>query len=115
MQVVLFLEDYGIIPILILVLYGVSAGFTNDIAKEWLANILDPFGFRPEGILAKYMTVDEKNIQCVPLEGALLFNRIIWMVISGVILFSAYFKFSFSVKNKKAKNNKKNKLGSRLL
>jgi hypothetical protein len=93
--------------ILILVLYGVSAGFTRDIEKEWLANLLDPFGFRPESILAKYMTVDEKNLHAVPLIGALLSNRIIWMTISILTLVGAYFKFSFSVKNKKAKKEKK--------
>ncbi len=93
--------------ILILVLYGVAAGFTRDIEKEWLANLLDPFGFRPESILSKYMTVDEKNFHAVPLIGALLTNRIIWLSISAIVLVGAYFKFSFSVKNKKAKKEKK--------
>lgn len=67
---------------LILVFYVVSSGFTADIEKEWLANILDPFGFRPQGIIAKYMTIDEKNIHAVPLAGALLLNRLLWLGIS---------------------------------
>lgn len=92
---------------LILILYVVSSGFTNDIEKEWLANLLDPFGFRPESIVAKYMTVDEKNISPVPLAGAFLINRLIWIGISVVILLSAYFKFSFSIKNQKVKKAKK--------
>ncbi len=92
---------------LILVLYAVSSGFTRDIEKEWLANILDPFGFRPESIIAKYMTVDEKNEHGVPLTGALLLNRLIWMGFSFVVLFAAYFKFSFSAKNEKGKKAKK--------
>ena len=91
---------------LILVLYAVSAGFTRDIEKEWLANILDPFGFRPEAIIAKYMTVDEKNAHGVPLVGALLINRLIWLATSLLILIAAYFKFSFSAKNEKAKKEK---------
>jgi ABC-2 type transport system permease protein len=92
---------------LILVLYAVSAGFTRDIEKEWLANILDPFGFRPESIVAKYMTVDEKNIHAVPLAGAFLVNRLIWIGFSILILVAAYFKFSFSAKNEKVKKEKK--------
>ena len=44
--------------ILLLVLYAVSAGFTKDIKKEWLSNLLDPFGFRPFGIVTKYLTVN---------------------------------------------------------
>ncbi|MCX6272186.1 MAG: hypothetical protein NTU44_13395 [Bacteroidetes bacterium] len=94
---------------LLLVLYGVSAGFTRDIEKEWLANLLDPFGFRPESIMAKYMTVDEKNAHGVSLGGALLINRIIWLVISALILTLVYFKFSFTLKNQKIKKEKEKK------
>ena len=92
---------------LILVFYVVSAGFTRDLEKEWLANILDPFGFRPENIVAKYMTVNEKNMHAVPLIGSFLYNRMIWMGLSGLILVAGYFKFSFSTKNQKAKKEKK--------
>ncbi len=92
---------------LILVFYIVSSGFTRDIEKEWLANILDPFGFRPEGIVAKYMTVNEKNVMPVPLSGAFLVNRIIWICLSLLILIVSYFKFSFTVNDKKSKKEKK--------
>ncbi|MFZ4521025.1 MAG: M1 family aminopeptidase [Bacteroidales bacterium] len=91
----------------ILVFYAVSAGFTRDIEKEWLANLLDPFGFRPENIISKYMTVDEKNAHGVALSGAFLVNRLVWMGISVVILVAGYFKFSFSARNKKAGKVKK--------
>ena len=94
---------------LILVLYVVSSGFTADIQKEWLANILDPFGFRPQMIVAKYMTVDEKNLQAVPLVGAFLLNRIAWVLFSLVILVGAYFRFSFNARNQKAKKEKVSK------
>jgi len=39
--------------IVILVLYAISSGYLSDMEKEWLANFLDPFGFRPEGIIGK--------------------------------------------------------------
>ncbi len=91
---------------LLLVGYIVSSGFTRDIEKEWLANILDPFGFRPLGIIAKYMTVDEKNAHGVPLSGAFLLNRIIWVSTSLLALWLCYFKFSFAAKNTTAKKEK---------
>jgi hypothetical protein len=94
---------------LILVFYAFSAVFTKDIEKEWLANILDPFGFRPLSILSKYFTVDEKNAQAVALTGPFLVNRLIWLTISLAILVGAYFKFSFNTKNVKAKKEKKSK------
>ncbi len=84
---------------LILVFYAVSAGFTRDIGKEWLANLLDPFGFRPENIISKYLTVDEKNAHGVALTGAFLFNRVIWLGLSLLLLVAGYFKFSFTTKN----------------
>ena len=92
---------------LILVFYVVSAGFTRDLQKEWLANILDPFGFRPLNIISKYMTVDEKNLHAVPLFGAFLFNRLIWIGLGSLILVGGYFKFSFTTKSQKAKKEKK--------
>jgi ABC-type transport system involved in multi-copper enzyme maturation permease subunit len=38
---------------LILVFYAVSSIFTGDIQKEWLANLLDPFGSKPFQIMTK--------------------------------------------------------------
>lgn len=94
---------------LILVLYGLSQGFTSDIEKEWLANILDPFGFRPRAILSKYLTVDEKNLHSIPLTGVFLYNRLLWLGISFVILLTSYLKFSFNTKKEKVAKEKKKK------
>jgi ABC-2 type transport system permease protein len=93
----------------ILVFYGVSSGFVDDIQKDWLANLLDPFGFRPMDIITKYMTVDEKNAHGVPLQGAFLFNRVLWIGISFLILVGMYFRFSFNTRNQKAKKEKNKK------
>jgi len=80
----------------ILVMYSIASGFTSDIEKEWLANLLDPFGFRPSGIIAKYMTVDERNTQAIPLAGGFLFNRLIWITLSFLLLIFSYTRFKFS-------------------
>ncbi len=92
---------------LMLVLYLVSSGFTRDIQKEWLANLLDPFGFRPESILAKYVTVSEKNLHATPLAGPFLINRIIWIAISAAVLVIMYYRFSFSTRNASSSSKKK--------
>ncbi len=91
---------------LILVFYIVSDIFTQDIQKEWLANLLDPFGGRPFEIMTKYLTVDEKNLNAVSLHGELLVNRVIWLSIMLFVLFFVYLKFSFAIKNTKAKKEK---------
>lgn len=91
---------------LILVFYIVSSGFVSDLEKEWLSNILDPFGFRPQSIIAKYMTVAEKNQSAVPLKGAFLLNRILWMGLGIAFLIAMYFRFSFNTRREKAKKEK---------
>lgn len=93
---------------LILVLYSIASGYTSDIQKEWLAVILDPFGFKPMEIMSKYMTVDEKNLFAIPLEGPLLLNRVLWIVLIIMFLFLVYAKFSFNTKKEKVKKLKKN-------
>lgn len=87
---------------LILVLYVVSQGFMEDLEKEWLANILDPFGFYARGILTKYKTIDELNAAATPLSGPFLLNRLYWLGISLVVLLGIYTRFSFNARNEKA-------------
>ena len=53
------------------------------------------------------MTIDEKNLHGVPISGAFLTNRLIWVSISLISLVVVYFGFSFSMKNEKAKKEKK--------
>ena len=91
---------------LILVFYAVSGIFTRDIQKEWLANILDPFGSKPFQIMTKYLTVDEKNNQAVSLHGELLVNRAVWLSIMIGVLIFVYYRFSFNIKNVKVKKEK---------
>ena len=90
----------------ILVFYVVSSGFLADVEKEWLANLLDPFGFRPLSVAAKYMTVDEKNLHAVPLAGALLLNRLQWIAFAGSVLWAAYFRFSFNARKERVRDKK---------
>ena len=91
---------------LILVFYGVAGIFTKDIQKEWLANLLDPFGGKPFSIMTKYLTVDEKNSNAIALVGELLINRLVWLAIMIAILVFVYYRFSFNTKNVKAKKEK---------
>ena len=94
---------------LMLVLYSVSSGFLRDIEKEWLVNILDPFGFRPLSLIGKYMTVNEKNLHPIYLTGGLLLNRLIWIGFSLCMLIVLYFRFSFNTKKEKKKKTNESK------
>ena len=94
---------------LMLMLYAVSSGFLQDIEKEWLVNIIDPFGFRPMSLIGKYMTVDEKNLHPIYLTGGLLLNRLIWIGFSLTMLVLLYFRFSFNTKKEKVKKTTESK------
>ncbi|MBK6267352.1 hypothetical protein JKA74_20080 [Marivirga sp. S37H4] len=91
---------------LILVFYVVSQGFTSDLEKEWLANILDPFGFQPLETLSKYKTIEEQNSTATPLIGQLLINRLVWVGLSILLLFGMYTRFSFNTRNEKVSKKK---------
>ena len=91
---------------LILVFYIVSQGFTSDIKKEWLANLLDPFGASTFDNVTKYTTVAEKNTLAIGLEGDLLINRLVWIGLSILLLFLVYWRFSFTVRKEKVKKQK---------
>jgi ABC-2 type transport system permease protein len=91
---------------LIIVFYAVSSGLLEDMKNEWVANLIDPFGLRPFDTLTKYFTIDEKNTNAIPLSGQFLINRIVWMLISAVLLVVLYLRFSFNTKKEKAKKVK---------
>ncbi|MFN4854942.1 MAG: M1 family aminopeptidase [Bacteroidota bacterium] len=91
----------------ILVFYLLAQGFISDLDKEWLACILDPFGYYPESTLSKYFTIEDKNTQSVSLYGWVLYNRLIWVSFAMLLLFVFYLRFSFSFKNKSNRPSEK--------
>lgn len=91
----------------ILILYVVSQGFTADLEKEWLANLLDPFGFQPLETLSKYRTVEEQNLSATPLSAQFLANRLLWVGISLLLLLVMYWRFSFQPRGERIRKKKK--------
>ena len=64
--------------LLLLVFFGVTDAFADDLKNETLAAMLDPFGARAFALTTKYWTVAEKNTASVSLTGLLLWNRLLW-------------------------------------
>lgn len=91
----------------LLVAYITSGILLKDIKNEQIAMMLDPFGIRTFSILTKYWTVEEKNTIAQGLSGMMLWNRLLWIGVSFVVLFLAYLKFSFVEKTKADKKTKK--------
>lgn len=93
----------------LLVLYAIAGRFIADIEKEWLANLLDPFGFYPSSLATKYATIEELNTTAASLKGDFLINRLFWIAVSIVFLIVLYTRFSFHQKKEKACKKSKRK------
>jgi ABC-2 type transport system permease protein len=66
----------------IFTLFGVSQTFVGDLDNEWMAALIDPFGFTSLNLATRYWTVAERNTLSVPLAGHLILNRVVWSVLA---------------------------------
>jgi ABC-2 type transport system permease protein len=83
--------------ILLLVLYLASQSMLRDLEQKEMAAMLDPFGVRAFNFYTQYWTPGERNTLQIPLEGYILYNRLIWMGVGIVVLVVTHFSFSFNV------------------
>ncbi|MEM6999219.1 MAG: M1 family aminopeptidase [Pseudomonadota bacterium] len=70
----------------------VMGGEHRDVAA-----MLDPFGLSAVSNETRYWTAAEANSQLPALNGVLVANRVLMLVLSGLALWFAYARFSFSV------------------
>lgn len=95
--------------IILLTLYLLTEGLTESLDNKFFAALIDPFALNTTSIYTEYWTIAEKNMQVIPLQGIILYNRLIWTALAFVLLFVTYFAFSFTVIRKpllKIKNSK---------
>ena len=83
--------------------YGVSDYLLQNVERQKLGAILDPFGIRTFAYVTRYWTVAEKNTLSVGYEGYLLWNRLLWVAVAAVIFLFAYTRFSFAERSKKSR------------
>src|SRR5580698_2915306 len=101
-----------IAALVLLVGYAVSDVFLSDIRNETIAAITDPFGTRAFYLMTKYWTVADRNNLSLGWEGLLLWNRLLWIAVSGVVFAFAFNRFRFSERGKKAKRIDEKAIGA---
>ncbi len=83
--------------IILIVLYSIADNFLGDMEQKEIAAIIDPFGFHTFEYVTRYWTPSEKNTMLVPMEGIMLYNRLIWTSVGVMAMVATYYGFSFNV------------------
>jgi len=86
-----------------LVLWVVAGQLIEGPENQTLEALVDPFGLAAAGQLTRYWTVFERNSMAVPLEGALLWNRALWLGIALTLLALAVLLFRFETQPRRGK------------
>jgi ABC-2 type transport system permease protein len=92
--------------LLLITAYGVSDTLLQDIEREKISALLDPFGIRTFSLATKYWTVAEKNTLSLGYSGLLLWNRLLWLAVAAAIFLFAYYRFSFAERSKKSRRRR---------
>jgi ABC-type transport system involved in multi-copper enzyme maturation permease subunit len=75
------------------VLFIVSGRLTQDVNNHTVAALLDPFGIRTVVLATRYWSADQFNHQLPPLDGLLLFNRLIWIGVALAMFAASFWLF----------------------
>lgn len=91
------------ITALVIMVGSATAGnLMGEMDNQTLASLLDPFGGTAFGLVTRYWTVDDKNTLLLPMHGVFLWNRLLWLAISGGVFLFGYWRFSFTDRATKA-------------
>jgi ABC-2 type transport system permease protein len=82
--------------IALLVGWTLSLVLLSDIEHERIAVLIDPFGLAAFGVETKYWTTIERNTQVLPLDGPLLWNRLLWLGVALLLFAVTYARFSLT-------------------
>ncbi len=62
-----------------------------------LKSLTDPFGMAPFSLNTRYWTVFDKNTRILSLDGAFLYNRLLWIGVAFAVLAITYWKFRMQI------------------
>lgn len=91
--------------VILLVGYLIATSISAKLEDKFVAALLDPFGSLAMGRVTEYWTIAEKNTRLVTLEGALLWNRLLWIGLALALLAFTFvkFKFVYALEGRRAK------------
>ncbi|MBX2952532.1 MAG: hypothetical protein KF870_08500 [Leadbetterella sp.] len=87
----------GFIFILVLLILQIVIGnLTENMDDKFIAALIEPYGQEALSYVSKYWSIEEQNVNDIPLDKAIFLNRAIWVGTGILALVVAYLTFSFS-------------------
>ena len=83
--------------VVFVVLYILTLVLSRGMEDPFFASLIDPFAMQTIESLAQFWTPIERNSFLLPVEGVMLLNRLLWILVGGIILTGGYYGFSFNV------------------
>lgn len=80
---------------ILFITYLITLTLTQDIENKTLVSLLDPFAQGTYNNIVRYWTPEEQNSKTVPIQGLLIWNRLIWVGLGILALLYTLFKFDF--------------------
>jgi ABC-2 type transport system permease protein len=89
--------NIGFMVVLVLIICQIAAGTAADSMEDtyWL-ELLEPTGNTATYNQVRYWSPQEQSNQLIPVEGTLLYNRLIWLGFSILVFIGVLFGFKFS-------------------
>ncbi|MBT9459764.1 MAG: aminopeptidase [Burkholderiaceae bacterium] len=87
-----------------IVLFALSRGVLNEPRLDTISSMADPFGVGALSRITKYWTTADRNALLPPLQGVLLWNRLLWLGVGAALFALAYGLFHFEVKGSKSES-----------
>ena len=82
--------------VVLLIGYLIAINLSDQVEQKALVSLLDPFGLIASDRVTEYWTVSERNARRVPLQGMLLWNRLLWTAVGAALLALTFWRFSFT-------------------
>ena len=82
--------------IIIVIIEALLEGLFSNPDNRFIAALFDPSGLSASNYYTRYWTVSEQNELYLPLGELIIYNRLIFISLGSLVLFSIYRIFSFS-------------------
>lgn len=79
-----------------------------SLDNQTIAALLEPFAFSAVGEITKHWSVSHFNADQIPIEGILLYNRLLWLGFAATVLGYGYIRFQFQTVSDKRSQKSKN-------